>query len=211
MSTTLEPIRDIATVLFGKTRLAVLALLFTHDSETFYLREIIGLLGLGRGAVQRELSRLTEAGLVLRTVSGNQVHYQANRQSFVFDEIKSLMTKTTGVADVLLDALRGFDSRIKFALIYGSTANGTADAISDVDLCVIGDTSFADISNALSGAQLTLGRDVNPTVYSLREFKKKLREGHHFVNAVCDGPKIFLIGDADELRKMGEKRIAKAP
>ncbi|MCG2795901.1 MAG: nucleotidyltransferase domain-containing protein [Actinomycetia bacterium] len=189
--------------MFGKTRRALLGLLFTHDEESFYLREIIRTLDLGRGAVQRELARLAGAGLIIRTARGNQVFYQANRQSPVFAELKSLMVKTTGVADVIRDSLEDVSGQIKVAFLHGSIVTGTDTAASDIDLVVIGSASFGDVTEALSAAEDKLGREVNPTVYSVSEFRKKVKEGHHFVASVQNSPRIIVIGDEDELAGLG--------
>ncbi|MBU1206815.1 MAG: nucleotidyltransferase domain-containing protein [Proteobacteria bacterium] len=199
---------DLSAALFGKTRRAVLALFYTNPDESFYLRQAIRAIGLGQGTVQRELTRLTEAGLLVRFVKGHQVYYQANRQSPIFSEMKSLIVKTAGVGDILRVALNDFLDRILLAFIYGSLAAETHKATSDVDLMVVGDLSFAEIAAALHPAQEKLSREVNPTVYSIAEFRKKLQTGHHFINTVIREPKIFLIGDEGELKKLGAKRLA---
>lgn len=193
----------IGSALFGKTRRSLLGLLFTNDKESFYLREIIRTLGLGRGAVQRELARLTGSGLIIRTARGNQVFYQANRQSPVFTELKSLMVKTAGVSDVVRDSLEDVSGQIKVAFLYGSIVMGTDTATSDIDLVVIGSAGFGDVTEALSAAEDKLGREVNPTVYSVSEFRKKVKEGHHFVTSVQNSPRIIVIGDEDELAGLG--------
>jgi DNA-binding transcriptional ArsR family regulator len=205
MSTEQEP-RDLAAVLFGKTKRAILAYLFMHPEESFYLRQIIRNLGLGPGAVQRELSGLSEAGLIVREVKGNQVYYQANRKSPIFEELKSLMVKTAGVAEVLKGALNELREKISIAFIYGSMAAGTHRNTSDVDLMIIGQVSFKEAVAALRSAQEKLGREVNPSVYSPQEFEKKLAEGHHFLKSVSTSPKIFLIGEDRELTKLGIER-----
>jgi len=109
---------------------------------------------MGRGAVQRELENLVNTGLIVRRKQGNQVYYQANPKSPIFAELKSLMVKTTGVADVLREALKPFQCRIETAFIYGSFAKGTENAGSDVDVLVIGDLTFSDLSSRALGGQL---------------------------------------------------------
>ena len=199
--------QDLASVLFGKTKKAILALLFIHAEEAFYLRQIVRNLGLGQGAAQRELSNLSEAGLIVREVKGNQVHYQANRKSPIFEELKSLMVKTAGVAEVLKGALSELREKISLAFIYGSMATGTHRNTSDVDLMIIGQITFKEAVAALRPVQEKLGREVNPSVYSPQEFEKKLAEGHHFLKSVSTSPKIFLIGEDRELTKLGKKRL----
>jgi predicted nucleotidyltransferase len=199
---------NLSAALFGKTRREVLALLFTNTDESFYLRQAIRTIGLGQGTVQRELTRLTDAGLLVRFVKGHQVYYQANRQSPIFSEMRSLIIKTAGVGDILRAALSDFLDRILLAFIFGSMAAKTHKATSDVDLMMVGDLSFAEVTAALQPAQEKLNREVNSTVYSVAEFRKKLRTGHHFIKTVIQEPKIFLIGDESELKKLGQKRLA---
>jgi DNA-binding transcriptional ArsR family regulator len=194
--------QDLASVLFGKTKKAILALLFMHPEESFYLRQIVRNLGLGQGAVQRELSNLNEARLIVREVKGNQVYYQANRKSPIFKELKSLMVKTAGVAEVLKGALSELREKINLAFIYGSMAAGTHRNTSDVDLMIIGQISFKEAVAALRSAQEKLGWEVNPSVYSPQEFEKKLAVGHHFLKSVSTSPKIFLIGENREVTKL---------
>jgi len=190
--------------LFGKTRRAVLALLFTNPERSYYMREIIMELGLWRGTVQRELASLTEAGLLARSVEGNQVHFKANIDSPVFNELQSIMVKTAGIAEVIGHSLASLSSRIKTAFLYGSIAGGTFTANSDIDLLVISEAGFKEVVKALAEAQARLSREINPSVYTESEFQKKLQSGQHFLSSVVKGPKILVIGDEDELAGLGK-------
>lgn len=203
MSTALK-IDQLGTTLFGKTRRAILALLFSHVDESLYLRQLTRSAGVGMGAVQRELKALVDAGILNRNVRGHQVYYQANSQSPVFKELKSLVMKTAGVGDVLRTALSPLADRIGAAFIYGSIARGEERKSSDIDVLIVGNVTFAEVTAALSSAQETIGREINPTVYPLTEFLSKVRTGHHFLTTVLGGEKLFLIGDKDELERMVE-------
>ncbi len=197
-----------STVLFGKTRRAVLSLLYGHPTEAFYLREIARISGTGLGAAQREMGQLTAAGIVSRRVSGHQVYFQANSKSPIFDDLRSIVTKTFGVADVLratLDELAG----IRVAFIYGSVARGQEDESSDVDVMVIGDARFSDVVLALAPCQEKLGREVNPTVYPVREFRSRLSGNQPFLRDVLHRNKVFLIGNQSELGKLAKERVAR--
>lgn len=200
----------IAGALFGKTQRRVLGLLFPNSQRDFSLSEIVRAVGTGMGAVQRELTRLVEAGLVTRRRRGNRVLYQANRHSPVFGELRGLMVKTAGAADVLRDALSGIAERIQVAFIYGSIARGSEDTYSDVDVMVVGDVSFAEVVNALHHTQTTLAREVNPGVYPAAEFREKAVAGQSFVTTVLEEPKVFLIGGEDELGRLAAQRLADA-
>lgn len=193
----------IATALFGKAQRALLALFFMRPEQSFYLRQIARMTGIGQGAAQRELARWVEAGLLLRTRRGNQVHYQVNTAAPVFHELKALTVKTAGVTDVLRDSLAGLGNRIEVAYIHGSFARGEEKTDSDVDVMVVGDVPFGEVVAALHGAHDRIGRELNPTVFPPQEFRRKLRGGHHFLTAVTTAPKLFLIGGERELKRLG--------
>lgn len=191
-------------VLFGRTRRSVLGLLYGHADEEFYLREIIRAAGVGQGSIQRELETLVGAGLVLRRVHGRQVYFRANPENPIYRELRGLLVKTAGVADVLREALAPLAAGIHVAFVYGSVARGEERRASDIDLMVVGDVSFADASQALASAQRRLGREVNPTVYTPAEFKQKLAAGQHFLRSVVEREKLFLFGNEHDLRRLGE-------
>jgi DNA-binding transcriptional ArsR family regulator len=135
-------IGGLSNILFSGSRRSILALLYGHANEQFYLREIARRAGTGIGATQRELGQLTDAGLLHRVRRGNQVYYQANRKNPIFSELKSILAKTSGIRDILHAALTSLKDRIKLAFVYGSIARGEEKASSDVDLMVVGEISF---------------------------------------------------------------------
>ena len=195
---------SLSATLFGKTRRAVLALLYSHIDESFYVRQIARTAGVGLGAVQRELKKLFEAGIIRRTVHGRQVYYQANQQCPVYTELKSLVVKTVGVGDVLRAALVPLSDRINVAFLFGSMVGGGERSSSDADVMVVGDVTFAEVVSVLSRAQETVRREINPIVYPPEEFRFKLAADHHFLKKVLEGSKFFLIGDEHELAKLVE-------
>lgn len=163
----------------------------------------------GQGAVQRELAKLTSSGLITRKIMGKQIYFQANPNCPVFDEIRKLIIKTVGYSDILKAALAPFEDRIRVAFIYGSVARGEEKKSSDVDVLIIGDVDFSDIISAFQASQKMLGREINPTVYPIAEFNIKIRKGHHFLTQVIDKPKVFLVGDENELKRLASKRVAR--
>ena len=191
--------------LFGRTRQTLLALLYSRADEEHLQESLIQLAGLGRGTVQRELDFLARAGVVRRTVRGRQVYFQANAQSPIYAELRGLVVKTSGVADVLRGALAQLSARISVAFVYGSVAKGSERRGSDVDLMVIGEASFAEVSEVLGEAQKTIGREVNPSVYTVRDFGAKVKAKNHFLRTVLRAEKLFLIGDGDELARLAKK------
>ena len=201
---TMFKIDSLSTTLFGKTRRAVLALLYSHVEEPFYLRQIARAAGVGLGAVQRELKKLSEAGIIRRTVRGRQVYYQANLECPVYSELKSLVVKTVGVGDVLRAALVPLADRINVAFLFGSLVRGGERSSSDVDVMIVGDVTFAEVVSVLGRAQETVRREINPLVYPPEEFHFKLAADHHFLKKTLEGSKFFLIGDEYELAKLVE-------
>ena len=199
----------LADLLFGQTRGAILALLYGRADQSFYTRQIAREVDASVGAVQRELENLSKVGLIVRTSLGSQVFYQANRDASIFREMQSLVKKTTGIFSVLRSALHPLATRILVAFVYGSVAREEETAQSDVDLMVVGKATLGEVLSRLSTVEKTIGRPINPTVYSVAEFKSKLTTGNHFLTAVLKGQKVFLLGDEDELRKMGGVRVAK--
>ena len=192
----------LSEILFGKTRQAVLSLLYGHADESFYLRQIVRVVGGGMGAVQRQVNALVDAGIVLRIMKGKQIYYQANFHSPVFTELKSIIIKTAGIGDILKTALAPLAQHIHCAFIYGSMAHGTEKEGSDVDVLVIGNVTFSDIVAVLSPTQQIIGREINPTVYPPDEFRAKLTKNNHFIKSVMADDKIYLIGDDDEFKRL---------
>jgi uncharacterized protein len=199
----------VGNVLFGRTRSAVLALLYGRADQSFYIRQIAREAGASVGAVQRELGSLSKAGLISRNSVGNLVFYQANRDAPVFSEMRSLVNKTVGVFNVLGTALEPLSKLIAVAFVYGSVAREEETAQSDIDLMIVGPAKLDDVLAQLSDVEKKIGRLINPTVYSVAEFKSKVENGNHFLHAVLKGKKMFLLGDEDELGKVGRVRLAK--
>jgi predicted nucleotidyltransferase len=186
----------LADALFAKVQRRVLGVLFGNAGRSFYANELIALARSGTGAVQRELRRLEASGLVTVTRVGNQKHYQANPSSPVFEELRALILKTVGLADVLRAALAPMSRDIRAAFVYGSIAKGQDTAASDIDLLVVSDRlTHADLFTALEPATAQLGRKVAPTIYSARELARRVKQENAFVTRVLAPPKVWLIGD----------------
>jgi predicted nucleotidyltransferase len=194
-STRLQP-AGLANALFSKVQQRVLGVLFGSPGRSFYANEIIALAASGTGAVQRELTKLAEAGLVTVRRQGNQKHYQANSFSPVYDELRGIVLKTFGLADIVRGGLTPLVPQIRAAFIFGSVAKGQDTAGSDIDVLVVSDiVTYADIYSALEQSSQDLGRTVNPTVYTTREFARRVKDGKAFLTRIMKQPKIWLIGD----------------
>lgn len=197
--------KSLASIFFSKVQQAVLKLLYLNQNSDFHTNEIIRLSHSGTGAVQRELEKLAQAGLIIVKQIGNQKRYQANQALPFYSELRSIIIKTIGLADVLSQELkRSLATQIKIAFIYGSFAKQTDTAESDIDLMLIGDDlTYAEIFPILNVIELDLGRKINPTFYSPIEWGRKYRDDNCFISRVIEQPKIFLIGTEDELKKLG--------
>ncbi len=190
----------VADALFTKVQQRVLGVLFGNPGRSFFANEVIALAGTGTGAVQRELTRLAASGLVTVKRVGNQKHYQADAASPVFDELRGLVVKTSGIADVLRAALAPLTDRISAAFVYGSVAKKKDTTASDIDLMVLSDSlTYGDVFAVLEKGAARLGRRVNPTVYSRQEIARRIKQGNSFVTRVLAQPKIWLIGNEHAL------------
>lgn len=190
----------LGAALFTKTQQRVLALLFGNPDRSHYTNEILRYADGGVGAVQRELQRLESAGLITARKIGNQKHYQANREAAIFDELRGIVIKTFGVADRLREAFEPLAKQVLAAFIYGSVANGTDTANSDIDVMVIADDlDYPQVIEALSKAEADLHRPVNPSLYTPAEWQRKFAEDSGFVQRVQGQPKVFILGNEDDI------------
>jgi predicted nucleotidyltransferase len=199
---------DPASLLFGAYRRDALALLLLHPEVSLHVREIARAIGKAPGTLLRELNALASAGVLTRKPVGNQVHFQANTACPIYEDLRSILKKTVGVADVLREALAHLGAKVHAAFVYGSVARGDERARSDLDVMVVGEASFGDVVAALAPAQESLRREVNPNVYPALEFRKKLAAGDPFLKRVLAERKIFIVGGEDDLGKPAAHRPA---
>lgn len=193
----------LASLLFRDYRRRVLGLLLLNPERSYHVREIARLTGTVAGTLHKELSRLSEAGVLRKDARGNQLFYSANRDCPIFPELASILRKTSGLVDVLADALAPLGEKIHVALVFGSMASGKATSGSDVDLLLIGDAGFSEVVTALYPAQESLGREINPKLFRAGEWKKLVSDNDGFANEVMNKPKLFVLGGEDELGEPG--------
>ena len=190
----------LADALFSATQQRVLALLFGQPERSFFINELIGLVGAGSGAVQREVRRLVDSGLVTVTRLGSQKHCQANPEAPIFEELCGIVTKTLGPAVVLRAALLPLGVAVRLALVYGSVAKGSDTAYSDIDLLLVSDElTLEQVYEVMTPVEQQLGRRISPTVYSVGEFRKRRANGNPFLTKVLAGETIRLKEDDDGL------------
>ena len=196
---------SIADTLFTKTQQRVLGLLYGKPDSSFYTNEIMRYAGMGRGTISRELNRLSSSGLVSVTRQGNQLHYQANKDNPVYSDLLNLIRKTFAIVDVIKAALLPVNEQIELAFIYGSMAKGEDTIKSDVDLMLVSPSiTYADVMRVLSDAEDTVGRPINPSIYTAEQVKNRLDDKNAFMSRVMEQPKIWVKGQDDDISNIGK-------
>jgi len=185
-----------AEVLFTTTQQRILGLLYGNPDRSYYLKEILQAADMGVGTVKRELSRMIDAGLLNLTKRGNQHHYQANKSCPVYPELAGLVRKTMGLSEALRQTLNPLAHSIQWAFIFGSVANGQAIDGSDVDLLVIGELNYEELSRTLYPTQEVIGREINPKLYHPTDWSRRISAEDGFIQSILNRPRIDLIGEA---------------
>ena len=188
--------------LLPKTRQGILAATLVQPEKAWYASELAHRLGVPSSSLQRELHDLSEAGILKTYRQGRMVYYQANRDSPVFLDLRGLLLKTAGLVDVLAQALNPVAAKVATAFVYGSIAAGREESDSDIDLMVVGRVSPEDLALPLRRARQSLGREINPTVYTRAEFERKRAANDPFLTQVLDKPRLLVLGNKDELGKI---------
>jgi predicted nucleotidyltransferase len=197
---TVGEFHSLADALFSPVQQRVLALLFGQPDRLFQSGEIIRVVDSGTGAVHRQLSRLADAGWLTVTPIGNQRHYQANRDSPGFEELRGLIVKTVGVVEPLRQALLPLAASIRAAFVYGSVAKGSDTARSDIDLMVISDElTYPDIFEALQSAEAVLARKISPNTMTFDHWRAGRTQKDSFARRIADQPRLFVIGSVDDI------------
>ena len=192
--------QSMADALFTTTQQRLLGLLFGQPGRSFYVTELIELANVGRGAVQRELARLEQSGLVLTEQNGNRKHFRADPDAPIYEELCSIILKTVGLQEQVREALEPLGAQLFLALIYGSVAQQTDSAKSDIDLLVVSDDlTLEALYSQLSPAETRLGRQISPTLYTVTEFNQRRANGNPFLKRVLEGTTVLLKGDIDAM------------
>ena len=194
-----------STLLIPEYRRRVLGLLLLRPEEALHGREVARRTGLPAGTITRELRKLADAGLLRRERRGNQQIYSADTTSPIYAELAGILRKTSGLADVLAEALTPVAKLVRVAFVFGSVAQGRETAGSDVDVMLVGDVPFRQAVELLHPAQTTIGREINPKVFSPAEFSSRLRT-EPFLADVVARPKLFLIGNANDLEQLARNQ-----
>jgi predicted nucleotidyltransferase len=195
----------LGSALFTETQQQVLSILYGRPHQSFYMKQILRLTGMGVHTIKRELDRMVKVGILTLTKIGNQHHFQANSECPIYHELLAIVRKTFGITAVLKTALKPIDEKVKIAFVYGSVAKAEDGADSDIDLMLAGyELAYAEVMERLSEAEELLGRPINPTIYDTDQLGVKLKKGNSFLKRVMDQPKLWIKGEENDIGTFGQ-------
>jgi hypothetical protein len=187
--------------LLTSTRQSIVTTLFLRPEKAWYLSELAASIGTRPSSLQREIDTMVHVGILEKRVDGRRAYIKANEDSPIFPELRGLVEKTSGIVPALRDVLADLTG-LQIAFIYGSLARGEEAAQSDVDVMLLGSLSSMELSPRLRAVESAIGRQINPSVFSLPEFVEKLGQKNHFLHTVLRNQKIMLIGTENELESI---------
>ncbi len=190
---------QLGDALFTTTQQNVLGLLYAQPQRSFYTKEILRITGMGVATIKRELDRMVAAGILGMTRIGNQHHYQANPECPIYQELLGIVKKTFGLTDVISTALAPLSGKIIWSFIFGSVASGKETSGSDIDLMIVGNVGFSEVVGVLYSVQKSLGREINPKIYSKGEWIQMLNNKDAFIKEVLSKSTMDVMGDGNEL------------
>ncbi len=185
----------------SRVRAEIFRLLFGLDEKELHLREIERQAGLSLGTIRQDLQKLARLDLVTTRRDGNRLYYQANIEHPLYPDIRKLVLKTAGLVEIFKRVLDR--EGVKIVFVFGSLASSREKAASDVDLMVIGVVSLRTLSSWLAGVSEQIGREINPHTLTVEEFRRRIEKGDHFLFNVLESPKLFIIGNENDLAAMG--------
>lgn len=189
-------------ILSSRVRAEYFRLFFGINSHEFHLREIERQTGFAIGTVRQEAKKLERLELIVKRTDGNRTYYKANKYHPLFSTLHSLVLQTAGLVEIFKSNLK--KDSIEYAFIFGSMAKGTDNSESDVDLFIIGNLGLRDISKMLKEPARILNREINPHIMSTLEYDRRAKEKEHFVRNVINSPKLMIIGNENDLEKLGK-------
>jgi len=189
---------DIRALISSRIRVGLLKVLVLNPESSFHINELSRLTGFSLKGVAKELKNLLSGGILKKEVIGNQHRYQLDSQCPINREIKWIILKTVGLSDIIKEALGPVRKKIELSFIYGSFASGDYGNESDVDLFVVSKVGGVKLAKLLGPVQNETGRPINISQFSPAEYKQRKKRKDHFLMRVLQGPRIAIIGDADE-------------
>jgi len=191
----------LSDILSSRVRAEIFRLLFGLDEKEVHLREMERQASLSLGTIRQDLQKLVKLDLVMTRRDGNRLYYRANTGHPLYPDIRKLVLKTAGLAEILKSVLNR--EGVKVAFVFGSLASSKEKAASDVDLMVIGAIGLRALSSWLSGVSDQIGREINPHTLTVEEFRRRKEKGDHFLSNVLESPKLFIVGNENDLATMG--------
>jgi len=191
----------LSDILSSRVRAEIFRLLFGLDEKEVHLREMERQASLSLGTIRQDLQKLVKLDLVTSRRDGNRLYYRANTEHPLYPDIRKLVLKTAGLVEILQSVLNR--EGVKVAFVFGSLASNRERAASDVDLMVIGGVGLRALSSWLSGVSEQIGREINPHTLTVEEFRRRQEKGDHFLSNVLEFPKLFIVGNENDLAAMG--------
>jgi len=191
----------LAGLFSSKTRAELFRIFWGLNPGEFHLREIERQSGLTIGAVRREVDHLVALEVLNKRIDGNRTYFQANIDHPLYNLLRELVIRTVGAGELLKEAFK--KEKVDFVFIFGSIAAGEERSRSDIDLFVVGDIGLRAVSKLLKTPCEKIGREINPHVMNQTDFIKRRTEKDHFVTRVLESPIVMIIGNENELKKLG--------
>jgi DNA-binding transcriptional ArsR family regulator len=191
----------LSDILSSRVRAEIFRLLFGLDERELHLREIERQASLSLGTIRQDLQKLVKLDLVMTRRDGNRLYYRANTEHPLYPDIRKLVLKTAGLVEIFKSVLDR--EGVEVAFVFGSLASSRERAASDVDLMVIGTVGLRGLSSWLSGVSEQIGREINPHTMTVEEFRRRKEKGDHFLSNVLESPKLFIVGNENDLAAMG--------
>jgi len=181
-------------------RAEILELFFKNPDREFYFREIAASLNKEPGAIQNYVNSLVDQNILQDERKGNMRFFKLNKNHPLYDDIKSIISKTVGL-EYKLKELVSVLPKLEYAFIFGSIAKGKEYGDSDIDLLLIGEVDQNFLVEKISKLQSELSREINYQVYTKAEVVKKLAEKNEFFLNIFSEPIINLKGDHNDFNK----------
>lgn len=186
----------------SENRIKILNRFLLHPGEEFYLRQLAIELGISPRQVNLELNRFEKIGLLGKRISGKQHYYSANKSHVLFDDLRNIFLKTIGLKNIFITNLHVYEDAIDYSYIYGSFAEGTFTAESDVDLMILGEVNSRKIAGSIRNIGEELKREINVSIFLISEYMAKLKNNDHFIKSVHGRKKLMIMGGEDELERL---------
>ena len=164
---------------------------FINPQESLYVNELARKLGVDKRNLVRKLAELESLGILESQARGNLKLFSINRKYSLYEELKSILSKTFGVEASLRKIAESVEG-INRAYIYGSFAGNKMEAHSDIDLLVIGKHSQLLLQKQIGKLQRGIQREINTVNMDEAEFNRRKRDKDPFITGLFRGKYITL-------------------